>query len=300
MIGGRLAVSGLTLAALLGAATPATGQMTADWLPATPTEGSFIQIAVRPSAGLTPARITGQLAGQPLRFEPDSAGIWRSLAGIPLPSPTQLVVRLVFGYADGSSAEDSIRVLVAKGRYAVDRLTVAPRYSAPPDSALAARIAREQERAMAVSRASLDTPRLWQGAFARPRSTRVTSGYGRAREFNGQLQSRHLGVDLAGTVGAPVLAPNRGVVALVDETYYGGNVIYLDHGGGLVTAYLHLSAALVQPGDTVSRGQLIGRVGQTGRVTGPHLHWIARYGTLALNALSLEQLRLGRFGEPAQ
>ena len=287
-------------ALLFGAATSAAAQVVVDWLPATPTEGSFVQIAVRPPAGPSPASVTGRVAGQPLRFEPDSGGTWRSLAGIPLPSPDRAVVALVLRYPDGTSNEDSVTVPVAKGRYAVDRLTVAPRYSAPPDSALAARIVREQERAMAVSRASLETPRLWQGDFARPRPTRITSGYGRAREFNGQVQSRHLGVDLAGAVGAPVLAPNRGVVALVDETYYGGNVIYLDHGGGLVTAYLHLNAALVQPGDTVSRGQLIGRVGQTGRVTGPHLHWIARYGTLTLNALSLEQLRLGRFGEPGQ
>ena len=287
-------------ALLFGAATSAAAQVVVDWLPATPTEGSFVQIAVRPPAGSSPASVTGRVAGQPLRFEPDSGGTWRSLAGIPLPSQGRAVVSLVLRYPDGTSTEDSVTVPVAKGRYAVDRLTVAPRFSTPPDSALAARIAREQERAMAVSRASLETPRLWQGAFARPRATRVTSGYGRAREFNGQVQSRHFGVDLAGTVGAPVLAPNRGVVALVDETYYGGNVVYLDHGGGLVTAYLHLSAALVQAGDTVSRGQLIGRVGQTGRVTGPHLHWIARYGTLTLNALSLEQLRLGRFGEPVQ
>ena len=287
-------------ALLFGAATSAAAQVVVDWLPATPTEGSFVQIAVRPPAGPSPASVTGRVAGQPLRFEPDSGGTWRSLAGIPLPSQGRAVVSLVLRYPDGTSTEDSVTVPVAKGRYAVDRLTVAPRFSTPPDSALAARIAREQERAMAVSRASLETPRLWQGAFARPRATRVTSGYGRAREFNGQVQSRHLGVDLAGTVGATVLAPNRGVVALVDETYYGGNVVYLDHGGGLVTAYLHLSAALVQAGDTVSRGQLIGRVGQTGRVTGPHLHWIARYGTLTLNALSLEQLRLGRFGEPVQ
>jgi len=153
---------------------------------------------------------------------------------------------------------------------------------------------------MAVSRASLDTPRLWQGPFTRPRASRVTSEFGRAREFNGELQSRHLGLDLAGTPGAPVRAPNRGVVALVDQTWYGGNVIYLDHGRGLVTAYLHLSAALVSQGDTVSQGQLIGRVGATGRVTGPHLHWIARYGTLTLDPLSLERLDLSRFGSAGQ
>jgi murein DD-endopeptidase MepM/ murein hydrolase activator NlpD len=100
------------------------------------------------------------------------------------------------------------------------------------------------------------------------------------------VTSRHMGTDFAGGVGAPIHAPARGVVALVDEFFLGGNVIYLDHGEGLVTAYLHLSEPLVAVGDTVSAGDLIGRVGATGRVTGPHLHWIVRYGTVTVDPLS--------------
>jgi murein DD-endopeptidase MepM/ murein hydrolase activator NlpD len=84
-----------------------------------------------------------------------------------------------------------------------------------------------------------------------------------------------------------VHAPARGVVALVDEFFLGGGVIYIDHGAGLVTAYLHLSEQLVSEGDLVEPGQLIGRVGATGRVTGPHLHWIVRYGTITVDPLSL-------------
>ena len=82
-------------------------------------------------------------------------------------------------------------------------------------------------------------------------------------------------------------AANRGVVALVDTFYLGGRIVYVDHGEGLVTAYMHLSKALVAVGDTVARGQRIGLVGATGRVTGPHLHWAARYGTLTANPLDL-------------
>ncbi len=96
-----------------------------------------------------------------------------------------------------------------------------------------------------------------------------------------------MGTDFAGDVGAPVQAAGRGVVALVDRFHLGGNVIYLDHGAGLVTAYLHLSEQLVAEGDTVEAGQLIGRVGATGRVTGPHLHWIVRYGGVTVDPLSL-------------
>jgi murein DD-endopeptidase MepM/ murein hydrolase activator NlpD len=87
-----------------------------------------------------------------------------------------------------------------------------------------------------------------------------------------------------------VRAANRGVVALVDNFFLAGNVVYIDHGGGLVTAYFHLSKPLVAVGDTVARGQQIGLVGATGRVTGPHLHWAARYGTITVNPLDLMAL----------
>jgi murein DD-endopeptidase MepM/ murein hydrolase activator NlpD len=96
-----------------------------------------------------------------------------------------------------------------------------------------------------------------------------------------------MGLDFAGTVGAPVRAVNRGVVRIVDDFYLGGNVVYIDHGGGVVTGYFHMSKPLVAVGDTVARGQIIGLVGSTGRVTGPHLHWSARYGALAVNPLDL-------------
>jgi murein DD-endopeptidase MepM/ murein hydrolase activator NlpD len=109
--------------------------------------------------------------------------------------------------------------------------------------------------------------------------------------FNGTLTSRHLGVDFRGRTGEPVLAANRGVVALVDNFFLAGNVVYIDHGAGIVTAYFHMSKTLVAPGDTVARGQTIGLVGSTGRVTGPHLHWSVRYGALTVNPLDL--LKLG-------
>ncbi len=99
-----------------------------------------------------------------------------------------------------------------------------------------------------------------------------------------------MGTDFAGAVGTPVAASNRGVVRIVDAFYLGGNVIYIDHGAGIVTAYLHLSKQLVAVGDTVQRGQTIGQVGASGRVTGPHLHFIARYGQITVDPASLFSL----------
>ncbi len=162
--------------------------------------------------------------------------------------------------------------------------------------ALAARVAAEYARAMRISDEALTTRRLWEGPFARPRPTRITSAFGTGREFNGEIRSRHLGTDLAGNPGALVVAPNRAAVALVDSTWYGGNVVYLNHGAGVVTAYLHLSRILVAEGDTVETGTPIGRVGATGRVTGPHLHWIARYGRVTVDPVSLDALDLTAFG----
>jgi len=96
-----------------------------------------------------------------------------------------------------------------------------------------------------------------------------------------------MGTDFAGATGAPVRAANRGVVRIVGRFYLGGNVIYIDHGAGLTSAYLHLSRQLVAEGDTVERGELIGKVGATGRVTGPHLHLIVRYGRVTVDPVSL-------------
>jgi murein DD-endopeptidase MepM/ murein hydrolase activator NlpD len=108
--------------------------------------------------------------------------------------------------------------------------------------------------------------------------------------YNGEVQSRHLGTDFAGAIGAPVRAPAQGVVALVADFYLAGRAVYIDHGAGLVTAYFHLSKALVREGDTVVAGQRIGLVGRSGRVTGPHLHWVARYGAISVDPMSLLNL----------
>ena len=263
--------------------------------PANPVQGSFVRLRVRPldSAGAAivadPARIrlTGTLAGEPLHFEPAGDSAFVAYAGIPVEAPEATRVILTVDGAASGTRTDTVRIAVAPGEFRMEKLTVAPRFGAAPDSALAARMARESRMAQAVSKASHDTPRLWEPPFVRPRPGRITSGFGNGREFNGVVQSRHTGTDFAGAIGAPVRAANRGIVAMVVDFHLAGNAVYIDHGAGLVTGYFHLSRTDVAKGDTVSRGQIIGRVGATGRVTGPHLHWIARYGGVSVNPVSL-------------
>jgi murein DD-endopeptidase MepM/ murein hydrolase activator NlpD len=260
------------------------------WVPGQVVEGTMFSVVVEGGVPLAQSA-TGTFAGAPLHFhERDGALI--ALAAAPLDSTGPRPLEIDVVHADGSRDSRVVDVAVAAGDYRIERLTVAPQFGRPQPAEIRERMAREAARARAVAEASHATPRLWQPPFVAPRESRITSGFGHGRSFNGQIQSRHTGVDFAGAVGAPIRAPARGVVAIVDDFYLGGGVIYLDHGAGLITAYLHLSAKDVATGDTVQAGQVIGRVGATGRVTGPHLHWIVRYGGHSVDGLTLLELPL--------
>ena len=278
----------IALAALAARATPAqVPRIDVRWDPDYPVQGRAFRVIIDADRAEHLDTLRATFSGEPLHFFPTVPGQFEALAAAPIEEQGELRLPVIAVWSDGARDSLTMALPVRAGDYRLERLTVAPRFGTPPDSALRERMRRESERARAVSRRSHETPRLWEAPFVHPRPTRVTSRFGDGREFNGQVTSRHMGTDFAGSVGAPVVAMTRGVVALVDQFYLGGNVVYLDHGAGLVTAYLHLSEQLVEEGDTVEAGQAIGRVGATGRVTGPHLHWIARYGGITINPLSV-------------
>ncbi len=251
--------------------------------PAPLVRGTLAWIVIR---GWGTAPLHGEAAGEPLHLTVDSDGALRALIAAPFDAADSLPVTLVRAAETGTPETLRLALPVARGDYRSERLRVAAKYVAP-DSAAAARIQSELAQARAISRGSHDTPRAWSAPFRRPRPGRITSVFGTAREFNGVVSSRHMGTDFAGAVGKPVYASNAGVVALVGDFYLAGTVVYLDHGAGVVTGYFHLRRAEVTPGDLVQGGQLIGRVGRSGRVTGPHLHWIARYGAITVDPMSL-------------
>jgi murein DD-endopeptidase MepM/ murein hydrolase activator NlpD len=250
-----------------------------------PRQGAFAWLVVRPVE--QPLVLHGTLDGVPLHFERLPDGRWAALAGVTLDARDSVPVEARLEFGQGRVTSRTAWLPVVAVRFPTERLSVDPRFTTPPDSALAARIERENAQAREVSRAALRTPRLWRDGFVPPRDSRITSRYGTGRMFNGEVRSRHLGVDFDGNVGDPVRAAGRGVVALVGDFYYAGRVIYLNHGAGVVTAYLHLSETLVAAGDTVEGGGVIGKVGRSGRVTGPHLHWAAKYGAASLDGATL-------------
>jgi len=290
---GLLAALLMTAGSLLGAVGAASQTVPVEpeppqirWSPERPVQGTLFVVQVLQD-GEAPSSLQGQFAGEPLHFEPGQGRPWWSIAAVPVDAGEASELTLLVEWPNGRTEEWRRSVPIAPGRYAMERLTVAPEYGALSPE-LEARTAAEAARARQVAERAHETPRLWQPAgLQRPRPGRVTSGFGNGREFNGQVQSRHTGTDFQGAVGEPVVAPANGVVALVDQFYLGGNVVYLDHGGGLSSGYLHLSEALVARGDTVRAGDPIGKVGATGRVTGPHLHWVVRYGGVTVDPLSL-------------
>jgi murein DD-endopeptidase MepM/ murein hydrolase activator NlpD len=151
----------------------------------------------------------------------------------------------------------------------------------------------EESKLLRTLYATITPERLWRGRFAKPVGVPdAGEGFGARRIINGQVRAPHAGLDYSADAGTPVVAANTGRVALVAEYFFPGRLVVLDHGLGLYTLYFHLERAEVTEGDRVDRGQSIGRVGASGRATGPHLHFAVHLRQTRIDPALLLQLRL--------
>lgn len=193
---------------------------------------------------------------------------WLAIVGIPLgTAPGRFRIAIERRIAKVTSVE----LTVKPKQYAMQQLRVAPGMVelAPADLA---RVNRERpllDAALATFSEAPPTTLVLRQPVAGSRS----GSYGVRRVFNGRPRSPHMGMDIVAPQGTPVVAPAASKVVLTGDYFFSGNTVILDHGQGLVTLYGHLSAIDVKPGDIVETGGVIGRVGATGRATGPHLHW---------------------------
>jgi murein DD-endopeptidase MepM/ murein hydrolase activator NlpD len=165
------------------------------------------------------------------------------------------------------------------------RLTVDEAFVTPP-AAEEERIAREA-RLLDSLWTSPAGERQWIGPFVRPVPQPANSAFGTRSIFNGKPRNAHGGADFLSPSGTPVHPPNAGRVLIARDLYFSGNTVVIDHGLGLLSMLAHLSAVDVREGDFVAADQVVGRVGATGRVTGPHLHWAVRAGGARVDPLSL-------------
>jgi murein DD-endopeptidase MepM/ murein hydrolase activator NlpD len=160
-----------------------------------------------------------------------------------------------------------------KRDYKISRLEGISKKIMNPDPKAQTRAAQDRAEMVKVRKISSKLTDFSRG-FIAPRSSRITGVYGSQRFYNGVAKSPHYGVDYAGKIGAPVKAPAAGKIILwVPDMFYSGGTLVIDHGHGITSNFLHLSASLVNEGDYVKQGQVIAKVGNSGRVTGPHLDW---------------------------
>ena len=169
-------------------------------------------------------------------------------------------------------------------RYTEQRITLKNQEMVTPNPQQLERIRAEGKRQRAIY-AQVSKAIDLSAGFTMPLQGRTTSLFGHRRFFNDQPRSPHSGLDIAAPTGTPITAPAPGTVALVDDLYYNGKTVFLDHGQGLITMYCHLSEQSVTTGQVVEQNQQIGLVGATGRVTGPHLHW-----SVSLNSYRIDPL----------
>lgn len=208
--------------------------------------------------------------GRAVKYPADLPGTQKILLGAGLDHTGKYPLELVFELQDGTISSD-YTVSIGEKEYPEQRLTLPESMVTPPQEVID-RIVREREKIVRALNA-MENDRFWSGDFVRPVSGGVSSLFGVRRFLNDQPRSPHRGVDFRGTEGTPIKAMDSAKVTLTGNFYYGGKTVILDHGLGLQTVYMHLSEIQVNQGEYISKGDIIGLVGMTGRSTGPHLHF---------------------------
>ncbi|MBS1141259.1 MAG: Peptidase [Proteobacteria bacterium] len=228
-----------------------------------PVPGGVAVIDLGPGSQMAPTARWGE---QPVAVVRDN-GRWFALLGIPLDTlPGELEIRVSSG-----ATTTTRQVAVQIKNYPEQRLTIKDKRKVEPNAEDLARIEREQKITEAIKKHFADPAPATE--FTLPASGPLSSRFGLRRIFNGQPRNPHAGLDVAVGTGAPIIAPADGIVANVGNYFFNGNTVFIDHGQGLITAYMHLSRIDVRAGQVVKKGIPLGAVGATGRVTGPHLHW---------------------------
>ena len=261
--------------------------------PAVLDNGSPFLLTVSPAVKVN--AVKGAWMGKDLQFfkakSPAGASVWYALAGVDVEvGPGSYPLTVDATTVDGKPLHATLQISVGSAKYHIGTLTVAPNF-VEPDAATQKEIAADKEIKDRVFAHSADAPE-WSGDFAKPVNEPSTDSFGTRRTFNGKLASVHRGMDFRAPAGTPVAAANSGTVVIAQKLFYEGNCVVIDHGLGFYTIYMHFSRIDVAPLQKVHKGEHLGLSGATGRVTGPHLHFAARWQGAYLDPAGLFQLNL--------
>jgi murein DD-endopeptidase MepM/ murein hydrolase activator NlpD len=221
---------------------------------------------------------------------------WIALVGLPLSAkPGNHALRVT-----GADIADSnsFTFLVSDKKYEEQHITIENKRKVNPYASDLERIRNEQARSSKAF-ASWEAERNAQLDFQLPVNGRLSGNFGKRRFFNGEARRPHSGLDIAAATGTDVAAPAAGRVIETGDYFFNGNTVFIDHGEGLVTMYCHLDSIAVEAGQEIRQGEVLGQVGMTGRVTGPHLHWTVSLNNTRIDpALFLSQETLAALDAP--
>jgi murein DD-endopeptidase MepM/ murein hydrolase activator NlpD len=251
-----------------------------------------VPVILRVKSPIRLESLSGEWLGHEIAFAYNAKrGNWNALAGVGLETrPGTYPLVLKGSTKAGKEIAFTRQIRVQAGKYRTVALRVPKQYT-QPDAEQLQRIHEDQTLKQQVFTQS-STQRAWSGMFLPPVKAAASDVFGTRRTFNGEVQSVHQGLDYAARAGTPVRAVNAGTVLLARPLFFEGNCLVLDHGQGLLTLYMHLSKIEVEEGKQVKRGQRLGRVGGTGRATGPHLHLGVRWQGEYLNPATLLKFKL--------
>ncbi len=278
----------LLAAAALAAPTPPAPRLSVESRALKP--GEMLLLVVEGHDPRTAPAAT--LGGQALDFfAAPSSGTWLALTGLDVEAkPGPVALKTTLRAPGGKPVVEERQLEVEPAVFPVVELKVQAKYVTPAKS--------DGERAEAEAGrlhklfTRGEPKRLFEGRFDSPIPGAASARFGERRFFNGQPRSPHSGADLRAKTGTPVRAPAAGKVVLAGPLFFQGKTVVLDHGLGVTTLYAHLSRITVKSGDLVKKGQVLGRAGATGRVTGPHLHWALKWRSARVDPFSLTSLDL--------
>lgn len=253
-------------------------------------QGDILLVTVKANPGAY--KISGTFLDKPVYFYADSnKNSYAALIGIDMNTePNLYTLSLVLENEKGRKIKKNYKIKVRPTKFGIQRLTL-PKEMVELDEETLKRVRSEQEKIGKVWNIFTEEY-LWEGNFIAPAEGEVSSNFGLRRIINGEPKNPHKGIDFAAPEGTPVYAPNNGRVVFIDEQFFSGKSLIIDHGFGLFTMYFHLSEILVDNGEDIKRGQLIAKVGKSGRATGPHLHWGMRLNGAWVNPISIVNLPL--------
>ena len=253
-------------------------------------QGDILLVTVKANPGAY--KISGTFLDKPAYFYTDlNKNSYSALIGIDMNTePNLYTLSLVLENEKAKKIKKSYKIKVRPAKFGLQKLTL-PKEMVELDEETLKRVRAEQEKIGKVWNIFTEEY-LWQGNFIAPTEGELSSNFGLRRIINGEPKNPHNGIDFAAPEGAPVYAPNHGRVVFIDEQFFSGKSLIIDHGFGLFTMYFHLSEILVDDGEDIKKGQAIAKVGKSGRATGPHLHWGMRLNGAKVNPISIVNLPL--------